>query len=154
MQRIYSSPNSLMVDHFKAVLEAEGIACVIKGRLLSSAAGELPPTETWTQLWVVDDGLAQEATAIIERTSGTDASPAWQCRSCGESIGGQFDSCWKCGTERDGRKGRDFNSTDESPVGTPPPLLRQPGIVRGGRWLVLFLLALFAVLLLQTLLYW
>jgi uncharacterized protein YbjQ (UPF0145 family) len=27
---------------------------------------------------------------------------AWQCKKCGESHEDQFDSCWKCGIEREG----------------------------------------------------
>ncbi len=28
-----------------------------------------------------------------------EAKTAWTCPKCGETVEGQFSSCWKCGTE-------------------------------------------------------
>jgi RNA polymerase subunit RPABC4/transcription elongation factor Spt4 len=41
------------------------------------------------------------ATGIATAASG-DPLPIWKCQKCGEKHEDAFDSCWKCGTERDG----------------------------------------------------
>ena len=47
----------------------------------------------------------------------------WKCNTCGESHEDQFDSCWKCGVEREGNAViRDFN-IQESPSFTETPKL-------------------------------
>ncbi len=42
----------------------------------------------------------------------------WQCPGCGEQIERQFDTCWQCGTNRDGGSLPDFTdeSADEDPA--------------------------------------
>ena len=42
----------------------------------------------------------------------------WKCPSCGEQLEEQFDTCWKCGTNRDG--GRSDNFAPESSVEGEP----------------------------------
>ena len=59
--RIYSAPVLAEVTHIKHVLEMHDIACYIQGEYRSGAAGELPPTETWPELWVVDLSNVEEA---------------------------------------------------------------------------------------------
>ena len=44
-----------MIGHLKNVLATFGIKCVTKKMDLISAAGQLPPTECWPELWVVED---------------------------------------------------------------------------------------------------
>ncbi|MCE2543243.1 MAG: DUF2007 domain-containing protein, partial [Acidobacteria bacterium] len=50
--RIYSAPVLAQVAHMRQVLEMEGIECRIQGEFRSGAAGEIPPTEAWPELWV------------------------------------------------------------------------------------------------------
>jgi len=99
MKTVYSSANFLIVEHYKNVLETQGIPCVIKNSFLASAAGELPPTETWPELCVIEDEHLPRAQAIInsDKTLSEKDSQAWQCQKCGESIEGQFTQCWRCG---------------------------------------------------------
>ncbi len=67
MKRIYSAQNTLMVDHLKHVLDAEGIGCVVRNRFLAGAAGRLPPTECWTELWVLDEARLADARRLLHR---------------------------------------------------------------------------------------
>ena len=96
---VYSSPNLAIVGHVKNVLEMNGIRCEVRGQYLGAAAGEMPPIECWSELWVRDESRADEARKIIEEALGDDeeSQPGWDCPGCGEAIEGQFAVCWNCG---------------------------------------------------------
>ena len=57
---------------------------------------------------------------------------SWTCKSCGESHEDPFDSCWKCGIEKDGTipfSGRDFETIfHESPAAPDLPCSTTPEI--------------------------
>jgi hypothetical protein len=97
---LYSSSNALMVNHLRNLLESAGVVCRMKNEFLYSAAGELPPTEAWPELWVAETDLAAAQAVIDEALSDKSALPHWQCRECGEWIEGQFSACWRCGADR------------------------------------------------------
>jgi len=146
MERVYSSPNPLMVDHLKNVLEADGIPCLVQNRYSSAAVGELPPTECWPELWVLDDNDAGRGGAIVREALSAPAPVGhWLCAACGERIEAPFTCCWKCGTER-GRTGppRDFGQTREPP--------REPLLPAGSAryWLLWLLMVLVAFQLLYA----
>lgn len=103
MRRLYTSHNGLLAGFLRSTLQEHGIACVLKNEFLGGAAGEIPPTECWPELWVVEDADYAHAKAILETTVGFDLPPAenWQCPRCGEALEGQFLACWRCGLSRD-----------------------------------------------------
>ena len=68
--RIYSAPVLAQVMHIKHVLEMHDIACHIQGEYRSAAAGELPLTETWAELWVVDPSNVEEAKRLVAEALG------------------------------------------------------------------------------------
>ena len=101
MLLVYSSPNLLMVAHLRNLLEIEGIDCLVKNEYLSGAAGELPPTEAWPELWVIEahhHDLAREIVAKALQHSSN--GEKWSCPQCGEMSEEQFTECWKCGYSR------------------------------------------------------
>jgi len=102
MKRVYSAENGLMMDYLQGLLEDRGIHCMIRNQLLSGAAGELPPIETWPTLWVLDDRDAELAEALIAEALQVPDSPRdeWRCPQCGEAIEAQFSQCWRCGAVR------------------------------------------------------
>ena len=99
MKKIYTSPDRLMVFHFKNVLESDNISCVVKNEFLAGAAGELPPNECWPELWIENDKKYANALEILEKDSiiALVPKPAWTCTKCGEQLEGQFTDCWQCG---------------------------------------------------------
>jgi hypothetical protein len=98
MQRLYSSSDPLLIGHLKTVLEQHHIGCFTKNAYLLGAAGELPPTEAWPQLWVEDDADFERAREIIAGVLEEDGGgPPWTCRRCGEESEPQFAECWRCG---------------------------------------------------------
>lgn len=102
MLLVYSSPNSLMTGHIKNLLEAENIPCIVKNEFLSGAAGELPPTEAWPEIWVKEQRDYGRAKQIVEQAMKEQHAPdkSWLCPCCGEKLEGQFTDCWKCGCSR------------------------------------------------------
>jgi len=101
MIRIYSAPVLAMVENVKNVLELDGIRCTVSNEYLSAGVGQLPPIETWPQLWVAEMD-AERASKIIEaaekNTGGSEGM--WICPKCHEEIEAQFSDCWNCGASR------------------------------------------------------
>jgi hypothetical protein len=87
----------------KELFEREGISCLIRNEQLFSAMGEIPFLECYPELWVVDDEVYPRAKLLLDNwLKNEDVEAAdWTCRSCGETLEGQFGACWKCGTSRE-----------------------------------------------------
>lgn len=98
MKKLTSAPTIVTIHHFRNVLEAEGIASVIRNEHLGSILGDMPFAETWPQLWVVNDLDYDRAKQLIS-DDAIDESPQhdWRCSNCKEENEGQFSACWKCG---------------------------------------------------------
>lgn len=88
---------------YRELLAAEGVACLLRNEQLFSALGEIPFTECFPELWVIDAEVYPRAKLLLEGwlNSPPDNSGNWRCRSCGEESGGQFTVCWQCGKPRD-----------------------------------------------------
>ena len=69
---------------------------LVRNAILSSAMGELPPTECQAELWVMHEEDAARAQEILSRKI---SGPEWTC-NCGEKLGAQFTQCWNCGAYR------------------------------------------------------
>ncbi len=98
MKKLTSAELLVTINHYKNVLDSEGIASVIKNAILGGIAGEMPLDQVWPELWVVNDLDYDRAKQLIDGEI-SDESPrqAWTCRKCGESNEGQFAACWNCG---------------------------------------------------------
>ncbi len=86
----------------RELLEREGIACLVRNENLFSAMGEIPFTECFPELWVIDDEIYPRAKLLLDgwRAAGGQKRRAWTCPHCGETHEGQFGACWKCGRPR------------------------------------------------------
>jgi hypothetical protein len=111
MKKVYSAKDPLMVGHMRNVLATFGIDCVTRKLDLSTAAGEIPPTECWPELWVIDDDKFAEAMAILRKTLAplNSVKKSWHCEGCGEELEGQFSECWNCGRSRPDERRRRAN---------------------------------------------
>lgn len=87
----------------KEVLAQEGIECTLRNDQLSSALGEIPFTECYPELWVIDDEAFPRAQTFLKSWLKSDpaTSDPWVCPTCGERIEGQFGACWACGRLRE-----------------------------------------------------
>ncbi len=99
MKKLTSAPTLVTIHHYRNVLTAEGIASEIRNEFFGGILGDMPFTETWAQLWVVNDLDYERALQLID-DSALDESPSesWRCNKCGEENEGQFAACWSCGT--------------------------------------------------------
>ena len=99
MKKLTSSESLVTINHYKNVLESEGIPCQIRNEYLGGIAGEMPLQEIWPELWIINDIDYDRAKQLIDNTI-VDESPHanWKCGKCGEENEGQFAACWNCGT--------------------------------------------------------
>lgn len=86
---------------FKELLRNEGIDCLLRNDQLSAALGEIPFTECYPELWVVDAEVFPRAKMLLEAWLNSDDQEKadWICRNCGETSAGNFVTCWACGKD-------------------------------------------------------
>ena len=97
MKKLTSHASNVTIHHYRNLLEAEGIPCEIRNEHLGSVFGELPFTETWPQLWVVNDLDYDRAKQLIsDEVLNESPAASWRCKQCGEENEGQFSVCWNC----------------------------------------------------------
>ena len=98
MKKLTSADSLITINHYKNLLQSEGIETQIRNEHLSSIYGEMPFTEIWPELWVLNDLDYDRAKQLIEMAV-QDESPTepWRCKNCGEINEGQFAACWNCG---------------------------------------------------------
>lgn len=98
MKKLTSSESLVTINHYKNLLESEGIAAVIRNEHLGSILGEMPFQDVWPELWITNDLEYDRALQLID-SAITDESPAaaWRCGQCDADNEGQFAVCWKCG---------------------------------------------------------
>ena len=119
MKRVFSGRNEVEAHFVRNALEAEGIQAVVQGETL--AAGAVPLlAESMPAVYVPDEDAGRAETLVRSLPKQTEdeadqeldrpsAAGTWTCPKCGETIDGQFDACWKCGTDK------------EAAAGSPPP---------------------------------
>ena len=102
MKKVYDSYNALLVGQLREVLAANHVDCLVRNDYLSGAAGELPPTECWPELWVLHDFQVDKAKQLVAAflDAGDGGRGPWTCAGCGESMEAAFSQCWQCGYER------------------------------------------------------
>jgi hypothetical protein len=105
MKSVYSTQDLLIIGHLRNLLVNEGIRCDVRTPFLGAAKGDVPITDCWSQLWILDDEDLEKAVGVIETAlaPGGEAETPWTCSKCGESVEGQFDVCWQCGSARPDR---------------------------------------------------
>lgn len=101
MKKLTSAESLILINHYRNLLEAEGIRTEIRNQHLGSIMGEVPFFETWPQLWVINDLDFDRAQQLLESADAEAPTEPWVCGNCGEQNEGQFSACWKCGTPVD-----------------------------------------------------
>ena len=66
MKLVFDHIDFTIVGHLQGLMEAEGIKTEIRNLGGSSAAGELPFTQVYPELWVLHDGDEARAKAIVK----------------------------------------------------------------------------------------
>jgi len=101
MKKVFISQNLIEVEMRKEHLEQAGLRCMIKNQRSSGLAGEIPFTEVFPELWVIQDEDSDRARQLLEEVliSLPSDQDTWVCVGCGERHEGQFATCWNCGRE-------------------------------------------------------
>ncbi len=105
MKHLFTATNSIdgaNIEMLKGLLEDAEIRCMIRNEYLSSAMGEVPFLEASPELWILKEEDYFRARSMLEtwRHTRIEVHEPWSCEDCGESIEGQFTSCWQCGKEK------------------------------------------------------
>ena len=97
---LWERPQAILL---RDVIAEEGIDCLVRNADLAMAIGEIPLTECFPELWVIDDEAFPRARLLLEGwlANGHKDEPDWQCPKCGEALEGHFGACWSCGYERE-----------------------------------------------------
>jgi len=66
MKRVYSHPNSMILGSMSSALNEEGTETEIRNDILGGATGEIAPSETWVELWIVNEAKAEAARQRIK----------------------------------------------------------------------------------------
>jgi hypothetical protein len=99
MKKLNSSESIITINHWKNILESEGIRCEIRNEHLGSIIGEIPFIEVWPELWIANPLDYDRAMQLIsDDAAGESPTEAWTCARCNEQNEGQFAACWNCGT--------------------------------------------------------
>jgi rubrerythrin len=104
MKLVFDHIDFTVVGHLQTVLEGEGIRTEIRNEAGSGAAGELPFTQVYPELWILDNKDEARAKEMIREFRATaDDSPTgpdWTCPVCHEAVDGVFSECWNCSAPR------------------------------------------------------
>lgn len=101
MRLVFENIDFTIVGHMQTLLEAEGIRTDLRNAGSAGLAGEVPYTQVYPELWVLNNGDEPRARAIIkdyqEKSADAPVAPDWTCPKCGETVEGIFTECWNCG---------------------------------------------------------
>jgi Protein of unknown function (DUF2007). len=109
MKEVFTHPDPTIVGWKKSILEEAGIHCFIRNENTSATlgAGALGLVQSPIfdpALCIVDDRRYDEAAALLKGAGNTPPviRADWRCPKCGETVPGNFDTCWNCSTAQEG----------------------------------------------------
>jgi len=99
VKKVTTAASPVIINHYRNLLESEGIPAFVRNEYFGSIMGEIPFTETWPELWVRNDLDFDRARQLIDTAVLADESPQqpWRCPNCKADNEGQFAACWNCG---------------------------------------------------------
>jgi len=100
MKQVFALPESTELELLKNMLEEAGVQCALRNEQLSQA---LPAAPFNVELWVSNDEDLPRAQELCQAwlRPQPGATGTWACTQCGQRLRSQFDSCWKCGAQRE-----------------------------------------------------
>ena len=99
MKRLYQARDNIEANLLKDRLAQQHIQAIVRGEYLGGAAGDLPAF-VFPEVWVHDDDLLPARRILGDFLRPAEDRGDWRCPNCGEVVGGEFDLCWNCTTER------------------------------------------------------
>jgi hypothetical protein len=100
VRRVFVAAHVTEAEFLKGLLANEGIEATLRDVESFSVLTGMPATQP--SVWVNENDLERAEAFVNDFERGLQPSPgaAWHCTRCGETIEAQFDSCWKCGSNR------------------------------------------------------
>jgi len=101
MIHLYTCENMIEAQQIIDALQQQNIKAKIINPNLSSLTGEVPFTETWPKIWLVDaedEALARNVLEDLKQLREKAHQDIF-CGKCGEKNPGNFSSCWNCGSD-------------------------------------------------------
>ena len=104
MKEVFRSSDAGRVGLYQSILEDAGLGTFVRNdsaqqTLVHSAMPAIfPLPEFWPALCVVDDADYPEAMTLLRRVNEPASAEMgdWKCAGCGETVPGNFDTCWSC----------------------------------------------------------
>ncbi len=102
MRDVFLNHDFTRVEHYKGILDEAGIPSFVRNESSLNVLTQMPDNTSLPALCVTNDEDYDRAIEVLRAFMQTPEStgPDWKCASCGETVPGNFDSCWKCGTAR------------------------------------------------------
>lgn len=107
MKTVFQDSDSALLGLYQSILEDAGIRTIVHNldafhAFAGSGSTAFTALSTFPELRVLDDEDYPQAIELLRRARGGDSSVGeeWKCSSCGETVPGNFTSCWNCGVER------------------------------------------------------
>ena len=76
MKKVTSSDSLVTINHYRNLLESEGIRAFLRNEHFASIMGEVPFQEVWPELWVRNDLDYDRALQLIDAARIAAESPA------------------------------------------------------------------------------
>lgn len=101
MKKLTSDASVITINHYRNILESEGIPSFTRNEHLGSIMGEVPFQEVWPELWIRNDLDYDRAMQLISGVAASAESPdkPWRCADCDAENEAQFAQCWQCGAD-------------------------------------------------------
>ena len=98
MKEIFVHPDLTQMAHCRSILEDAGIECFIRNEDTHDLIAGLPDLMRQPSLCVTNDADAERARELLREFESVekDGATDWKCPQCGETVPGNFGSCWKC----------------------------------------------------------
>jgi len=101
MIHFYTCDNLIEAQQILDALHQKNIQAEIVNKNISGAMGEVPFTETWPQIWLMNEEDLYLARDILNKLKQqqTRADLDQYCPQCHEKNPGNFTVCWNCGAD-------------------------------------------------------
>ena len=98
MRKVTMAENLPAAYLLMQALQQHGIACEVFNQHAMGAAGELPLTEVYPEVWVLEDQDYELARKTIKEFEALHQQqrPQQQCSACQEWNPAGFEICWQC----------------------------------------------------------
>jgi uncharacterized paraquat-inducible protein A len=100
MHRIYSANNLQEAYLIQGMLAGAGIETQILNEYAQGGLGEIPFTQAYPEIWLLNESDSMNAQKIIKQFEQNNTRTGkLLCKNCHESNPDTFETCWRCGAQ-------------------------------------------------------